>query len=116
MPKPIPVRLATRDQLRGSVNHALGLNEQLEEVVAIKVKQPGTFHGKVDFSQPPWHGPVANAIMDLHAMAREMEAWLRLSQGLPSRPRGGSSENTRKALESVIRLAEAAEDAIVRGH
>lgn len=116
MPKPIPAHQAIRDELRSSVTHALVLNGQLELVVAVKVKQPGTFHGKVDFSQPPWYAPVANAITDLHALAREMEAWLRLSQHLPSRPRGGSSENTRKALEGVVRLSEAALDGTVRGH
>jgi hypothetical protein len=116
MPKPIPFHQAIRDELRGSVNHAWNLNGQLEVVVAVKVKQQGTFHGKVDFSQPPWHAPVANAITDLHAMAREMEAWLRLSQGLPRRDRGGSSENTRRALENVVRLSEAAQDGTVRGH
>jgi len=116
MPKPIPVHQAIRGELRKSVSDALGLNGQLELIIAVKAKQPGTFHGKVDFSQPPWHAPAANAITDLHALAREMEAWLRLSQGLPSRPRGGSSENTRRALEGVIRLAEAALDATVRGH
>ena len=85
-------------------------------MITVKVKQPGTFHGKVDFSQPPWHAPVANAITDLHALSREMEAWLRLSQGLPRRVRGGSSENTRRALENVVRLSEAAQDGTVRSH
>lgn len=116
MPKAIPAHIALRTTLRESVNHSLGLNAQLEMVIAIKPNQPGNFHGKVDFSQPPWHAPVANAITDLHALAREMEAWLRLSQGLPKRERGGSSENTKKALENVVRLSEAAQDGTVKGH
>ena len=116
MPKPIPFHQAIRDELRGSVQHAWKLNGQLEAVISVKVKQPGTFHGNVDFSQPPWYAPVANAITDLHALAREMEAWLRLAQKLPPRPRGGSSENTKRALENVVRLAEAAGDATVKGH
>ncbi len=116
MPAVTPAHVAIRTELRSSVSHSLDLNAQLEVVIAVKVKQPGTFHGKVDFSQPPWHAPVANAIMDLHAMAREMEAWLRLSQGLPKRRRGDSSKNTGVALENVIRLSEAAADATVRGH
>lgn len=116
MPKAIPVHIALRTTLRESVGHSLTLNTQLEAVIAIKPVQPGIFHGKVDFSQPPWCAPVANAITDLHALAREMEAWLRLSQGLPKRERGGSSENTKKALENVVRLSEAAQDATVRSH
>lgn len=116
MPSVIPAHRAIRDKLRSSVNDSLTLNGQLESLIAVKVKQPGTFHGKVDFSQPPWHAPVANAIMDLHAIARELEAWLRLSQGLPRRDRGGSTGNTRRALENVVRLSEAAEDGTVRSH
>lgn len=116
MPPVIPAHRALRDTLRSSVAGSLRLNGELEDVIAEKSRQPGSFHGKVDFSQPPWHAPVASAILDLHAMAREMEAWLRLSQGLPGRCRGGSSENTRKALENVIRLSEVAQDGTVAGH
>lgn len=116
MPKAIPAHIALRATLRDSVSHSLTLNIQLETVIAVKPTQQGNFHGKVDFSQPPWHAPVANAITDLHALSREMEAWLRLSQGLPRRERGGSSENTRKALENVIRLSEAAQDGTVKDH
>jgi len=116
MPRTVPVHQVLRDELRQSVKASLQLNVQLESVVAVKVRQQGTTHGKVDFSQPPWHAPVANVIMDLHALAREMEAWLRLSQGLPRRDRGGSSANTGRALENVVRLSEAAQDGTVRGH
>lgn len=111
-----PAHRAIRDELRQSVRDALGLNVLLECIVHLKQKQQGTFHGKVDHSQPPWQASVANAVLDLHALSREMEAWLRLSQGLPRRERGGSSENTRKALENVVRLSEAAEDGTVKGH
>jgi hypothetical protein len=116
MPAVIPAHIALRDQLRASVHDALRLNGQLEAVIAVRTQRPGGFHGKVDHSQPPWSAPVANAILDLHAMSREMEAWLRLSQGLRPRLRGGSSESTRRALENVVRLAEAAQDATVKGH
>lgn len=116
MPPVIPAHKALRDKLRESADDVLKLNAHLESVVAVKSRQPGTFHGKVDHSQPPWAAPIANAIMDLHALAREMEAWLRLSQGLPARPRGGSSENTGRALRGVLRLSEAAQDATVKGH
>lgn len=116
MPPVIPAHRALRDALRESVVSSLRTNVILESVIHVKIRQPGTFHGKVDHSQPPWQAAVANAILDLHALAREMEAWLRLSQGLPPRERGGSSENTRKALENVVRLSEVAEDGTVRGH
>lgn len=116
MPPVTPAHRALRDELRESVTSSLQLNAVLESVIHVKSRQPGTFHGKVDHSQPPWAAPIANAVLDLHALSREMEAWLRLSQGLPARNRGGSSENTRKALENVIRLSEAAEDGTVRGH
>lgn len=116
MPPVIPAHRALRDKLRESADDVLKLNARLESVVALKSRQPGTFHGKVDHSQPPWAAPIANAIMDLHALAREMEAWLRLSQGLPGRMRGGSGENTCRALQGVLRLSEAAQDATVKGH
>lgn len=116
MPSATPAHRAIRDELRQSVRDALGLNVLLECIVHLKQKQQGTFHGKVDHSQPPWQASVANAVLDLHALAREMEAWLRLSQGLPKRERGGSSDNTRKALENVVRLSEAAEDGTVKSH
>lgn len=116
MPPVIPDHRALRDALRESVVSSLRTNAVLESVIHVKVRQPGTFHGKVDHSQPPWQASVANVVMDLHALSREMEAWLRLSQGLPRRDRGGSSENTRRALENVIRLSEVAEDGTVRGH
>jgi len=116
MPPVIPAHRALRDALRESVISSLQLNAILESVIHVKVRQAGTFHGKVDHSQPPWQAAVANAVMDLHALSREMEAWLRLSQGLPGRARGGSSGNTRKALENVVRLSEIAEDGTVRGH
>lgn len=116
MPPGTPAHRAIRDELRESVISSLRTNAVLESVIHVKVRQPGTFHGKVDHSQPPWQASVANVVMDLHALSREMEAWLRLSQGLPRRDRGGSSENTRRALENVIRLSEVAEDGTVRGH
>lgn len=117
MPAVIPVHIALRSRLKDSACKAATVNNDLEVVIAVKPSGGSSgFHGKVDHSQPPWHAPVANAIMDLHALAREMEAWLRLSQGLPRRPRGGSSENTVRALNAVVRLSEGAADGTVRGH
>jgi hypothetical protein len=115
MPAPIPPEIALRDNLRDTVAYALGLNLQLEAVIAVKRKQPsGVFHGKIDHSQPPWAASAANAIMDLHAISRDLEYNLRYTSGLPSRRRGGSSANTAKALEAVCRIAENLPDDRVR--
>jgi hypothetical protein len=117
MPQVVPVHVALRSALKESVQQAIILDERLEALIAVRSRQPSErFHGKVDHSQPPWNAQVANVILDLHAKAREMEAWLRASQGLPYRPRGGSGQNTRKALENISRLAEAAQDGTVRDH
>ena len=78
---------------------------------------PGSgFHGKIDFSQPPWCASVAHAIMDLHAQSRDAEACLRIALRLPKRQRAGSSHNTRVALESVVRLSTARGDDSVKGN
>ena len=117
MPQVIPVHIALRTQLKDSVSQAVALNGKLELLIAVRSRQPSErYHGKVDHSQPPWNAQVANVILDLHAKAREMEAWLRMSQGLPYRPRGGSAGNTKKALENIGRLSEAAQDSTVRDH
>lgn len=115
MPAVIPLHAALRTRLRESVSHALSLNERLESVIAVKSRvNSGAFHGKVDHSQPPWSAAVANAVLDLHAMSRDAEGRLRASLSLPYRLRGGSSDNTGKALESLLRLSEGAGDAFVR--
>ena len=117
MPAVIPVHVALRSKLKDSVNHALTLNERLELVIAVKSSNPGSgFHGKIDFSQPPWCASVAHAIMDLHAQSRDAEACLRIALRLPKRQRGGSSHNTRVALENVVRLSTAASDDSVKGN
>src|SRR5271166_2316082 len=117
MPAAIPVHIALRSRLKDSVNHALALNERLEKVIAVKSRtSSGGFHGKIDFSQPPWSAGVAHAIMDLHAQSRDMEACLRISLRLPKRERGGSGNNTRIALENVVRLSEGADDHIVKAN
>jgi hypothetical protein len=68
MPAVIPVHTALRSRLKDSVNHALALNVRLEKMIAVKSRTPdGGFHGKIDFSQPPWSAGAANAMMDLHA-------------------------------------------------
>lgn len=113
--KVIPAHVAIRSRLRESVDHALGLNTKLGGLIAVKPRQPsGVFHGKVDFSQPPWHSPVAAVYFDLHALSRKIERDLRYELGLPPRYRGCSDANTRGALEAAINLCEKADDFAVR--
>ena len=116
MPAVIPEHAALRTRLRDSADDALKLNDRLETVIAVKttVSSTGTFHGKVDHSQPPWNAAAADAILDLHAWSREAEALSRVHPSLPPRPRGFSSRNTAKALESLLRLAEGLDDMLVR--
>lgn len=84
-------------------------------LIAVRPRQPsGVFHGKIDFSQPPWHSPVAMVFLDMHALSRKIERGLRYELGLPLRYRGCSDVNTRKALEASINLCEKADDFAVR--
>jgi hypothetical protein len=115
MPAVIAAHIEIREALRDSAERAIALNERLERLIAVRSSQPsGGFHGKIDFSQPPWNASVANAVMDLHAQARKTERVLRHELGLPRRARGNSSANTVLALRSVVRLCEKAEDHVVR--
>lgn len=115
MPSEKSAHTALRSDLRESAKKALALNDFLEYAIAVKTRESsnGNFHGKIDFSQPPWNAAVANVIMDLHAQARDAEQHLRLTLKLPYRPRGGSTNNTRKAIENILRLCEGADDAQV---
>lgn len=110
MPAAIPADVSRRNDLKDSVQYAVKLNKSLELVIAVKVRQPGVFHGKVSHSPPPWYAPVANAVLDLHALARKLESGLRYELGLPQRKRGGSSGNTVRALEAIPRLCVSTDD------
>ena len=110
MPAVIPAHIAIRETLKKTVHDSVSLNNTLELVIAVKTKQPGAFHGKISHSPPPWHAPAANAILDLHALARKLEASLRFELNLPARKRGGSSGNTVKALHAIPRLCEGTDD------
>lgn len=119
MPATIAPEIALRARLGDAISHALSLNGKLEAIVPIRSKQSNAgniFHGKIDHSAPPWNAGAANAVLDLHAQSREMEEWLRIALKLPRRARGGSSANTRKALEAVLRLAQGADDHAVKEH
>jgi hypothetical protein len=115
VPQKIPRHAAIRARLAESVTNALELNVRLEPLIAVKNRQQaGSFHGKVDHSQPPWCAPIAYAITDLHALARRMERETRRELGLPFRVRGCSGGNTKNALDALIRLCESADDFTVR--
>ena len=112
----VPEHVALRTRLRDTAADALILNGRLETVIAVKSAAPssGGFHGKVDHSQPPWNAAAADAILDLHAWSREAEALSRIHLSLPVRQRGFSSQNTARALQSMLRLAEGLADSLVR--
>jgi len=115
VPKPVSREKALRDKLREAADHAIFLNSQLELVVSVKPRQPsGVFHGKIDFAQPPWHAPVANCIMDLHAESRRLENTVQRAVNLPERKRGGSSGNTVKAIQALCGLCVTADEFTVR--
>jgi hypothetical protein len=102
-------------RLRDSAGYAAGLDERLEALIAEKPSRPsGGFHGKIDFSQPPWYAPVAHSHLELHALARRLEKEMRAELGFPDRRRGGSGTNTRKALTAICGLSEGCDDFMVR--
>lgn len=115
MPAPESTHQALRSRLKDSAGHAVILDEKLIVLIAERPSKPGGgFHGKIDFSQPPWYAPVAHSHLELHALSRKLERELRNELGFPCRIRGGSGTNTRKALEAVTRLAEGSDDFMVR--
>jgi hypothetical protein len=106
--------VALRSRLKETVTEVLALNTRLEAIITVKPSHPSSgFHGKIDFSSPPWHAQAANTVLDLHAWSRDAEALTRIRATLPARYRGGSSANTRKALGSLYSLSEGIDDAVV---
>lgn len=102
-------------RLRETVAEVLVLNDRLEAVIAVRSRNGGSgFHGKIDFSQPPWNAAVANMILDLHSWCRRAETDACAGLSLPSRGRGGSSVNTRRALERLLVLADGSGAGMVR--
>jgi hypothetical protein len=116
MPAVIPAHVALRSEFRDTVSDALALNEVLERIITIKSWRPsaGDYHGKVSHSPPPWNSNAANAILDLHSWSRTAEAAFRCELGFPARFRGGSSANTRCALDTLVKLSEGVPDGSVR--
>lgn len=91
-----------------------GILDQLEALLPEPVADPSTgttSHHKVTGSPAPWHAEAAAVLLDIHAGARELEADLKYRvAGRAPEPRGGSDVNTRSALRSIVRLAEALDD------
>lgn len=90
-----------------------GLLDQLEELLPEQATDPqaGGTHHKVTGSPAPWHAEAAAVLFDITEGARRLEASLRrdVSGHLGDR-RGSSRTNTRDALRSAARLAEALDD------
>lgn len=114
-----------RYQLNKGTTRAWGYNLLLEEMLL----HPGQYGYKPvavatsKLHAPiPWNDSYAVLVMDLHAMARELE--LKMLEDLRRRTqphrspvratRGGSSDNTKLALTSVSRLSHAMPDQMVR--
>lgn len=116
MPKAIPADVALRERLKGAVTESLSLNDRLEAVIAVKSRIPGGFHGKIDFSQPPWNAQAAHVVLDLHAWARDAERMVRYRLSLPARDRGGSAGNTKRALQRLCGHSEVLDDGLVTDH
>ncbi len=104
-----------RAQLQDELRECVVLNERLELVLHLPASHlPGEIrHGKVSAAPVPWNTTAAYLITDLHAESRKMESGLRVSAGQPARRRGGSSENTYKALEGVMAVCWAVDDGYV---
>lgn len=102
-------------QLAIDVDHLVrpgGLLDQLETLLPEQVADPAAARRhKLAGSPPPWHADAAAVLLDIHEGARRLEASLRRAvSGRLGDRRGGSDHNTRAALKSCVRLAEAIAD------
>lgn len=108
---------ADLDALRNDIHELVspgGILDQLERLLPEQATSPdahGTTTGEIAGSPAPWHAQAAAVLLDIHEGARRLEASLRrdIASRLGER-RGGSDENTRRALQSVLRLAQALDD------
>lgn len=102
---------ALREQLREKCDEAAGLHSQLGRIIHLRDGGKGGGRtGKLDHSQPPWAAPAALTLLELHAWVRAREAEWRLAANFAVRRRGGSDENTLKALEALCALAHSVDD------
>lgn len=102
-----------RVKLGDTVTRAWGLNGQLELAIHHRDVLPGNPEGgrpTVVHASLPWNSRVAFLIMELHELARRLETELLTHVSDRDRERGGSSANTRVALDAVVNLAEATPD------
>jgi hypothetical protein len=79
--------------------HARALITEPDTTPAEGHAQPG--------SRPPWNTAAANACLDIHAAARQLEQDLRHAVTGTHLERGGSDANTALALAAIHDLAEA---------
>ena len=80
----------------------------LERLVAEPVSAPGGAAGmtpRAADAPEPWNGQAGRALMDAHEGTRRLEAALRYAvTGHPGLRRGGSTMNTREALDAIPKL------------
>jgi hypothetical protein len=91
-----------------------GLIDQLEGLLTEQSTAPvtGTKSRHKVFGPPgPWNTAAAYVLMTIHQEARRLEMSLRRQvAGRDVEPRGGSTQNTRRALEALLKLGEAVDD------
>lgn len=106
---------AVRERLRDVARDAVGLNQRLEEMIAVPTskRSGGSPLGKADRSRPPWNSAAAHLILNLHTESRSWEATLRAHLNMGSKVRGAADANTVYALDSILNLAESSEDSVV---
>lgn len=105
-----------REEFRLLTEKAELLHNQLSRVTGLREQAGGKGRtGKLDHSQPPWNAPAAQALLELHAWTRMREAEWRRSAGFAVRKRGGSDENTRRALSALCALSHSVDDGGVAG-
>jgi hypothetical protein len=90
-----------------------GILDTLEALLPEQVTDPTgePSHQKVTGSPAPWHAEAAAILLDVTEGSRRLEASLRRDvSGRLGERRGSSDHNTRAALRSIVRLAEALDD------
>lgn len=92
---------------------ANGILDQLEHLLPEQVTDPAAVNSphKITGSPAPWHSEAGAILLAIHEGARRLEASLRRDvSGRLGERRGSSTNNTRAALRSIVRLAEALDD------
>lgn len=87
-----------------------GLIDQLNKLMPEQIcsADADKSHRGQQFGAPiPWHPEAGQIYMTIHAGARELENNMRYQLNRTTKQRGGSDNNTRKALTEITRLAYA---------